>query len=365
MSDLLGRVEAVLEADAALYPGAQSIDALRERARLWLPTVKPATVREYAKVWPRFRAWARPPSNGGRPERWLAFLPASDDTLAQYTDHMCQLGLAPATITKIKSAIMAWHRLHGVPVPDGRPASVVLRRYKDSLEAGGWRPETAEPLLFAQVIAMLNALDRGKTKGRRDAALLLLAYAAALEPGQMTALRLRDVVTTREGLRVHRGDGDEVLVPHWRVAGEHRTALCPVETIGAWRAELHGQDDDRPFIRAVDRHGHIAGVDAVWAGPAMPVGGVSVEGLLYSLAGMLLGAGLDPRVYRWESLRRGGLIDRRLKLQLTADELAGEAGLAPTSVGVLDLIRRAERQVRPPRSTAGAGAVMVDAETGL
>lgn len=49
---------------------------------------------------------------------------------------------------------------------------------------------------------MLGTLDRDTLAGKRDAALLLLGYAAAARASELVAIDIVDVVETEEGIDV-------------------------------------------------------------------------------------------------------------------------------------------------------------------
>jgi hypothetical protein len=306
-----------------------------------------STLESYVPPWKRFRRWCRPPLDGREaPVRWLTPLPATDDTLREYVDALCQLGWAPPTIRKERSAIITFHRLHGVPVPDGHAASAVLKVYKATLRAAGYTPRRAEALPLDDVLRLLAACPLGESKGHRDAVLIVLAY-SGLRPGRLVTVTLDQVAATAAGLRIAAGDGmPELTVEHWRsAAGEHDPARCPVEIVLSWVARLleAGSPASGPMVRAVDKFGHIAGADDVFAGPEQPRGGgIAVGGINYALAGILTRAGVDdPSRYGWESFWRGGRIDRRLH-GATVVELAAVTGLREDSGSLLDVVRDAE-----------------------
>ncbi len=326
---------------AELDPELASLD----QAEAFAGTLTRDTLESYVFPWRRFRRWCRPPLNGREaPVRWLTPLPATGDTLREYVDALCQLGWAPPTIRKERSAIIAFHRLHGVPVPDGYAASAVLKVYKATLRAAGYTPRRAESLPLADVLRLLEVCPLGDAKGHRDAVLITLAY-SGLRPGRLADIKLTDVMAVPAGMTLA---GDPALtVEHWRNdAGEHDPARCPVEIVLSWVARLLelGSPATGPVVRAVDTHGHIAGADDVFAGPEQPRGGgIAVGGLGYSLAGILTRAGVaDPTRYTWDSFWRGGRIDRRLH-GATVVELAGVTGLREDSGSLLEIVRDAER----------------------
>jgi integrase len=93
--------------------------------------------------------------------------------------------------------------------------------------------------------------------GRRDRALLLLGFAAALRRSELVALAVADMAVVAEGIRltVRRSKTDQDAAG--AVIGVVRTGTpsCPVAALTAWLAAA-GITDGRLF-RRVDRHGRI------------------------------------------------------------------------------------------------------------
>lgn len=337
-----------------------------DRVRRVCADVSPATVDAYLREIPRFEGWCHPPTYGAPPPRWWTPRPCTDETLALYIDDGAQHGRAPATLTKARSAIVWWHRLHGSPVPDGRPASVVLSRYKDTLRAAGWSPKRTVPLTFEHVVRIVAGLDWSTPRGERDAAMLWLMFAAALLPNRVAALRLCDVAERADGLYVRggpAGDGEllesSALVEHWTVDGQHRPAVCPVEGVLPWVRRLTGRGAGplEPLMRPVDKHGHIAGLDDVRAGVPLADGGcgMAAQGLGYAFAGLLIDGGIDdPGRFSPASARAGGLVHLRA-VGATIDQLAAVGGLSTHSATLLEYVRHAERAVAGGSEDGGTG----------
>lgn len=304
----------------------------RELIGRWSET----TAKSYIDEWQKYEAWAR--SEGWTP------MPCTPETFARYTTNLVRQSKAPATIRKAQAAIRAWHRLHGQPVPDGVPALAVLQDHDRTLRAGGWEPRRAEALTVAEALRILAAVDRATVRGRRDACILMLAYGGMLTPQQLVALRIRDVAATAAGLTVHRGPGDDLAVPHWHTAGEHRPEVCPVEAVDAWTRYLRGRDADPagPLIRPIADGGRVAGLDP-FSGVVAGNGSLAAAGLGPILSTMLERAGVaDPSRYTMRSLRIGGIARRRLD-GLTVDQLADESGLSTIRSTLLDYVRTAEQ----------------------
>ena len=189
---------------------------------------RPGTRRAYASDWADFTDWT------GRHR--LTALPAEPRTVALYVAAQ-QDRLRPATLLRRLSAIAVAHRTAGQPSPTGhelvRRAVAGLRRNHGARPAGKTALVTA-PLIAicgrlhdresaaAQLAAHSDALtdrpgaaaQRRQTAGRlraarstalrarRDRALLLVGYAAALRRSELVGLDLADLTETEHGLQV-------------------------------------------------------------------------------------------------------------------------------------------------------------------
>jgi hypothetical protein len=277
------------------------------------------------------------------------FMPWPSERLAEYVGHLAQEGRAPATIRKAIAAIRAVHRVYGLPLPDGAAALVVLGDHERTLAAAGWEPKRAEPITLAGAVRLLAGLDRTAPRGRRDAAVLFLAFGGMLTPAMMAALLLRSVAEHPDGLAVVRQAGDDPLVlAHWRIAGEHHPDVCPVEAVLGWSRYLRDRDARgwSPLLRPVDQWGNVAGVDDRYAGVLVDDTGrldpAALSGILHAIADR---AGLPPEQHpTMTELRLGGIVRRRLD-GATVDELAAESGVA----SLLGYVAEAERR----RAAAG------------
>lgn len=339
-----------------------------------LAQVNARTRIEYARVvaeardwWEAERARARQNSPTRIPDGAGTFMPWPPDRLARYVQYLAAGGRPPGTIRKAKSAILWWHRAHGQPVPDGRPASVVLSEHDTTLRASGWAPKRADPVTLVDMVRILATTDRGTAQGRRDACLLLLAYEGALTSGRLRALRVRDVTDHGGGLLIRGEDGEaDLTLPHWATLGQHRPALCVVETTLAYARHLldRGAAPDSRLIRPIDHYDHIAGVDTARAGDQPTADMMTARGLWFALAGLMRRAGVEhPERYTLTAIRLGGLARRRAD-GADLDQLAAAAGVTPRSSTLLDLVRVAETWappstlpdgVRPFDPTGGTG----------
>ena len=128
--------------------------------------------------------------------------------------------------------------------------------------------------------------------GKRDRALLLLGFAAALRRSELVALQLADLERTEAGLIVHirrsktdqEGEGHQVAVPRG-------LKLKPVEAIDAWLAAAAIADG--PLFRPIAKGGRVLG------------GALTDRSVADIIKRCAKAAGLDPEIFSGHSLRAG------------------------------------------------------------
>lgn len=314
--------------------------AARNRAVRW----SDATCAEYLTQVGRARDWWSAEQRGARDSAERAgltgipaadaasFMPWSPDRLVRYVQHLCELDLAVATIRKALTALKAWHRLHGLPVPDGLPASEALQVHDTSRRAAGRGPKHAEPVTTDAALRLLAvcARDPKPLRGTRDAALIALTIAGMATPAQLVALNRRDVeLAGEQGLRIRpaAAGGVWVEVLHWYAGDQHEPALCAVEPLAAWCAYLDSRDVDgaAPLLRGVDQHGNVSGLGA-FAGHVAGDGRLDDWTCGNILRRVAAAAGVTPAPTMTE-LRLGGIVRRRRDGAPVA-ELVEQSGVA-------------------------------------
>lgn len=166
------------------------------------------TQRAYASAWRRFEGWCALHGHTALPAHpavIAAYLVDAADTL----DPDGKRAYAPATLTKWVAAIGDRHRRVG----DGAPPSAhelvrsTLAGIRREYAAQGARPRTPRaPLLTDDVMTLVTAARdqvscwSEEVYARRDCALLLIGFSAALRRSEVSALTAGDV-------RLHRLDG--------------------------------------------------------------------------------------------------------------------------------------------------------------
>jgi site-specific recombinase XerD len=262
----------------------------RTRARI-LDGFAANTRRAYTRQWDTFTAWC---ADTGR-----TAMPATGETLAEYTGHLADLDQAPSTIEQAIAAIRTVHRTAGhLGHPDTRAARLVLRFHRRQRADTGRRTRKAAPVTIDALRAMVDTCDTATTAGLRDRAILVLGLAMMGRRSELAALDLADLAATPDGLLVtvrmsktdQDAEGAEVPLPF----GQHPDT-CPVRVVQAWVDELaaHGHHAGR-LLRSVDRHGRIGDR-------------LSTEAINDIVRAAATRAGLDhPERYTAHSLRAGG-----------------------------------------------------------
>jgi integrase len=243
------------------------------------------THRAYASDWGQFTTWC---AGVGR-----AALPASPRTVVLYlTSHAQRLKVS--TLQRRLSAISACHKAAGHPSPTTDPG--VRQVWRGIVRSHGRRPHEATPTGTDTVRQVLEHLD-DSVCGRRDRALLLLAYAGAFRRSELVALDVADIEEVDEGLIAtilrsktdQEGRGRRIGIPR----GEHQET-CPVRAYHAW-LEAAGITEG-PVFRPIDRHGNVK-ADRLRAQAVSIVLKRGAER-----------AGLDPQLFSSHSLRSGHVI---------------------------------------------------------
>jgi integrase len=213
----------------------------------------------------RYAREARAPSTrrtyNGQWNGWVAYcarkgkvpLPAEPRVLATYLAELADGGRKPLGIDVALTAISQAHVRAGYPSPRSHPFVREVRAGIRHVHKA--RPVQKSPILVEDLDALL-ALCGDDRVGRRDAAILTLAWAGAFRASELCALDLDDLVPVRDrGLLVMlrssktdpEGKGERKAIPHAR-----NPAHCPVRLLERW-LELRGRGAGPLFMGS--RHG--------------------------------------------------------------------------------------------------------------
>lgn len=211
------------------------------------------TRRAYRSDWQAFETWCA--------SKAVTAMPASPDVvLAFLIEHAGKLKVA--TLGRRLSAIREAHLYAGHKLDT---SGVAFRDVWRGIRRTHAAPAVQKaPLLTAQLRRTVATLP-DTLAGRRDRALLLVGFGAALRRSELASLEVcpRDgagwIEETTDGLTIHlgasktdqEGEGAVVGVPHGA-----NVETCPVRAYKAWLA-VSGITTG-PAFRAIDRHGHMA-----------------------------------------------------------------------------------------------------------
>ena len=301
---------------AALEADAESARRFAEAAR------SDATLRAYRSDWADFAQWCE--------GRQLVAMPARPETVALYIASRAEAGpegddgrptapLKVATLERRMAAISQAHKLAGAPSPALRSREPLHSVWAGVVRTLGTAREKVAPALAADVVAMAAVCDEAVRlaeafpedakpgvvlRARRDKALLLLGFAAALRRSELAAVRTEHLSFTPDGLRLlipksksdQEGAGQVV-----GVAYGSRAETCPVRAVRSYLAAASRELADQgrssplsgPVFRSVDRWGRLG---------HKAITGRTVANVVKQYAQM---AGLDPTLYAGHSLRAG------------------------------------------------------------
>lgn len=263
------------------------------RARNADGRLDPATLTSYQRSREIFVQWRRE-QKVSRP------LPCTSEDLAEYAAAMLQRGYASSTIRGHLSAVNAWHRERGEPVPDGVPAWFVLRAA--DLTTTDTPEVNSRPLGRGALLDAARACDLDRVAGVRDLCLLTLAWDLYAGESELVGLDIEDLTFAEDGMTVRVADG-------WIAVGhDHEPELvCPWHAARRWvRVLAEAGATSGPLLRPVDKAGNIGGCGRK-CGPSAPGGRLRVRGLRRVWARLVARAGLPPCTPR--SLRLSGAVD--------------------------------------------------------
>ncbi len=263
---------------------AAALEAERDATRAYMQNEKASgTRRAYASDFRIFSDWCR--------ARGISHLPANPEVVATFISSEAATGIRPSTIGRRLAAIRYAHRLAGEPTPtDAELVGVTMRGIRRTV--GSAKVKKA-PATAPRINDMLQHIPDSLT-GKRDRALLLLGFAAALRRSELVALQVSDLELSADGARVlirrsktdKEGHGRTVGIP----AGGR---LGVVEAVTSWL--MASGITSGSIFRPINRHGQVL--------PAA-LTGTTVAAIVKAYASR---SGLDPATFSGHSLRRGFL----------------------------------------------------------
>ena len=228
-------------------------DAVNELLRQLEGAYAPSTLRGYRNDYGQFARFCK--------ERGESPLPAEPAIVVEFLEFRAET-VKLSTLEHGATSISTLHRLSGLDDPTKSPlVQICLRKLRRKL---GRAQEQAFGITAGLRDAMIKTCDTGPV-GRRDAALIHLAYDSMCRASELLALTWRDFTISADG----RGS---VIIRRSKTDQEGRgrramlTSACAKRVIrwrtGLWRTEKHlGVNADafeKSFmLRNISRHGHI------------------------------------------------------------------------------------------------------------
>ncbi len=294
----------------------------------------PSTRLAYASAWRGWATWCA--ARGASP------LPAVPELLAAYLAELASRGRAVSTLDKVVAAIRAVHLDGGHDDPTGNRGVVTVRAGLRRTVGVAPRRQ-AHPISTEEVRRIVGVIDPTSLRGKRDAALILLGYAAALRRSELVDLRVRDVVMKPAGIvltiRRSKGDQDQGGQVVGVTRGQH-LETDPVTAVHTWVSAARLTPDDPLFslvarsdLRVIPRHLDGKQVNRVLAARAAAAGLADLQ-----LAGHSLRAGhATTAAERGVPADRLARTTRHRNLATLAKYIRPAEVLADTSSGSLGL----------------------------
>lgn len=280
-------------ADHLLTPG-EAAQAQATAGKAWSGN----TQRIYTHHWRAFQAWC---AAEGRQA-----LPAAPATVVAYLNARAP-AWALASLEQAHGAIGWGHMTAGVDPPPTATLAVKmimkgLRKMKGRRPKNAKRPVTQDVLLH-----LLTYVDRSTVRGKRDAALLLVGFNAAMRREELVGIDWEHLSDSPGGVALliprsktdQEGVGYTVGLPY---VNEHPD-LCPARALWAWR-EACGFRTGPVFrvVTASGRVGRLASLDPAKPPMAQRLTPATVARVVKHY---VRAAGLPAAVYAGHSLRAG------------------------------------------------------------
>ena len=243
--------DALLSGELATLARDPGVLVDRDLLQAYAAAAAPNTLRAFRADVSAFDTWCR--------ARGLKSLPATPQTLAAFLQHRAGEGHAPASLTRYRASIAKLHRLCRLPDP-GQDELVKLtmtahRRAVGSSQAQArplrFRGAVKDPLSDAprgiNVRAALETCD-ASPPGRRDKALLSIAYDTGLRASELVAIKVSDILPAIDPdarlLHIGHSKGDQ--------EGEGATAYLSPRSVNALKAWLAAANiHEGPVFRRV------------------------------------------------------------------------------------------------------------------
>ena len=309
-----------------LSPAAIDFEAALASAKGYADGSRAArTVKAYRAAFGAFVTWCKPSA--------ASPLPAEPATVAAYLADMADRGRKASTIDIHVAAITAAHRARGFDPPTSSLA--VRATIRGIRRAIGSKVNRKAPATAEAVKRMLKRIP-DTTIGKRDRALILLGFSAALRRSELSALLVGDIARVSDGIIVHirrsktdqEGEGHEVAVPRG-------SKLKPCEAVEEWITAA--AITEGPLFRSIRKGGRVA------------TAALSDHSVAQIVKDRAEAAGLDPKLFAGHSLRAGFVTSA---LEAGADILRVMDVTRHTQV---DTLKAYDRRAKAFKNHAGRG----------
>ena len=153
-----------------------------------------STRETYDCAWRQWERWCR--------GRGINSLPAPPEALAAFLAERAEAGLTFGTLDGYCSGIAHRHHQEGLADPT---ADVVVRRVRRGLRRimGVAPRRQAHPLTVAELGQIVASIATDTAIGTRDRAIILVGYASAMRPGEVSALNVEDLLRQPTGVLIN------------------------------------------------------------------------------------------------------------------------------------------------------------------
>lgn len=221
--------------------------------------------------------------------KWGGSVPATPDIIASYLGVHAQT-LAMATLQRRLVSIGKAHTMQGCADPT--KAQVVKLTLRGIRRIHGKPQAQVSPILKEDLTVMLAHIP-DTLKGKRDKALLMLGFCAALRRSELAGVQIEDLEFTAQGIILtlprsktdQTGQGRRIGIPRGR------GRICPVQSINDWIT--HSGAEHGPLFRAITKGGILS---------ANGLSDRAIADIIKHYAGK---AGLKVERYSGHSLRAG------------------------------------------------------------
>lgn len=273
------------------YAEKNDLGGLVDQVKLFMDkSISEKTKKAYKSDWSSFTNFCE--------DNDLSPMPADPSTVSLYISHLAVDGKAVATIQRHLTTISQAHAAFRINSPTTDFDTV--RTFSGIKRSLGTAQKKAKPIIWTQLVKIVNAM-RPSIIGKRDRAMLMVGWSAALRRSEIVALEFADIEFVDEGMIViirrsktdQEGEGFKIGVP-W--AKDKR--LCPANSMKEFIDR--SQISSGPLFFALGRKGK-----QFFMPPSKDRHRLSPKSINLILSRRLKDAGIKPAGYSGHSLRAG------------------------------------------------------------